>query len=280
MENLITVVIPCYNHALFLGDAIQSIIDQTYQNFECLIINDGSTDNTEEVVTEWISKDSRVHYYKKENGGLSSARNYGINLSASEYIVTLDADDKYEKTFLEKGIAILLKNNAIGIVSSWGIRFSENNQYGIFKPRGKRLNDFLFRNEAIGTSMFRKKCWIEVGGYDETMKLGYEDWEFYISVTKLGYGVHIIPEILFYYRQHVVSMRIEAINKYDLEIKKYVFIKHKQLYVEYYPELITNFLAVIDHERSNVAKLRASIEFSVGFLLIKPFRFVKKIIKK
>lgn len=73
--SLISVIVPCYNQAQYLDECLQSVLDQTYQNWECIIVNDGSPDNTEEIALRWTKKDSRFRYLKKENEGLSSARN-------------------------------------------------------------------------------------------------------------------------------------------------------------------------------------------------------------
>jgi glycosyltransferase involved in cell wall biosynthesis len=90
---LISIIVPCFNQGGYLLDTLQSVFNQTYTNWECIIINDGSTDDTEEIALEWIKKDIRFLYIKKENGGLSSARNYGIKAARGGFILFLDSDD-------------------------------------------------------------------------------------------------------------------------------------------------------------------------------------------
>ncbi len=272
----VSVIIPCYNQAQFLSEALQSVLNQSYGNWECIIINDGSLDNTEEVAAQWLIKDSRFKYIKKANGGLSSARNEGISNARGNYIVTLDSDDKYETTFIEKATFILNNKSEIGVVSSWGIRFFKNKYYDIFKPIGGTIDNFLFFNASIGTAMFRKNCWEECGGYDEEMLNGYEDWEFYIRVAKNGWLTEIIEEPLFYYRQHKSSMRVKALNIYDKEIRSYIFKKHKDLYIKNYDQTIENLLTSIDLNKKNELKRINSIDFKLGKLILKPFRFIKK----
>lgn len=271
----VSIIIPCFNQAQYLEDALQSVLDQTHQNWECIIVNDGSFDDTEVVAKHICEKDSRFIYFFKENGGLSSARNFGIKVAKGEFILTLDADDKYESTFIEKALAVMVTNNKIGVVSSWGIRFDEKQQYGVFKPTGKSLNDFLFSSAAIGTSLFRKVCWEDVGGYDENMKKGYEDWEFYIRVCQLNWNVHIIEEILFFYRQHTVSMRIEALNNYDKEIRKYIFLKHKNLYINNFDNLLEYFFYRIEREEFERVKNTQRLEFRIGENILRPLRWIK-----
>ncbi|MEY3500623.1 MAG: hypothetical protein RL308_2292 [Bacteroidota bacterium] len=280
MNELVSVVIPCYNQAKYLPEALQSIENQTHQSWECIIVNDGSPDETDKVAAEWCAKDSRFNYLYQNNGGLSNARNNGIKQAKGKYILTLDSDDKFEPTFIEKAIKILESNDEIGVVSSWGVRFLENKHFEEFRPRGKSLDDFLFANAAIGTSLFRKKCWEQVGGYDEKMKSGYEDWEFYIRVCQQGWNVHIIEEILFFYRQHQVSMRTVALKKHDKEIRKYIFIKHAILYKEHYEVLIEYFLNAVELEKKQNIKIQNKIDYKLGRAILRPFRSIKTLVKK
>lgn len=280
MKELVSVVVPCYNQAQYLSEALASVLEQTYDEWECIIVNDGSPDNTETIAKDWCKKDNRFKYFYKENGGLSSARNYGINNSIGAYILTLDSDDKFEKTFLTKAVAILDSNENVGIVSCWGYRFVGNAILNLFKPKGKSLDDFLFNNAAIGNSLFRKKCWIEVGGFDETMKKGYEDWEFYIRVSRNGWQTVIIEEPLFFYRQHKTSMRIDALQNYDKEIRLYIFKKHKEVYQLNYEKMVAFFLETIELHRKNELKRISSIDYRLGHFILKPLRFFKQLIKK
>lgn len=276
----VSIIVPCFNQAQYLPEALQSVLDQTYENWECIIVNDGSPDNTKEVAQEWVSKDARFIYLFKENGGLSSARNAGIAIAKGEFILSLDSDDKYHPTFLEKGVAILISNTTIGVVSSWGIRFIEDKQFGEFRPNGGSIKDFLFSNAAIGTSLFRKECWEKVEGYDEKMKFGYEDWEFYIRVCKLGWTVHIIKGILFYYRQHAISMRTIALKSHDFEIKGYIFLKHKELYVANYEDFLIHFLQSVESQKKEVMHVKSKIDSRLGAAILKPFRIVKTFLSK
>src|SRR6478609_2698254 len=97
----ISVIVPCYNQASFLPAAVLSVINQSCSNWECIIINDGSTDDTELVARECVKKDSRITLHNKRNGGLSSARNYGINVAKGEYLLFLDSDDIIYPDYLE-----------------------------------------------------------------------------------------------------------------------------------------------------------------------------------
>ena len=275
----VSVIIPCYKQASFLSEALQSVVNQTHENWECFIVDDGSPDNTKEVAEKWCTKDSRIHYLNQQNGGLSSARNFGIQYANSDFILTLDADDKYEKTFIEKALKIFDENATIGVVSSWVVRFKDDKEIAIIRPNGKTIEDFLFQNACNGTALFRKKCWLEVGGYDENMKKGYEDWDFYIRVCSVGWQVYVIPEPLFFYRQHTFSMRLDAYANHDVAIKKYLYSKHKELYLKHYDKMIAHFLYTIDLEKRNVLKTKNKIDYKLGSYILKPLRIIKSIIK-
>lgn len=279
LNNLVSIVVPCYNQAQYLDESLQSLYDQTHTNWECIIVNDGSTDNTETIAQKWNIKDSRFIYLHKENGGVSSARNLGIEKAKGEFIVTLDADDKYGATFIEKGLSVLVNNYKVGIVSSWGMYFIKDKPLQEFRSTAKSITDLLFHNGANGSSLFRKECWEQTGGYDESTKNGYEDWEFYIRVCALGWGVHIIEETLFFYRQHIISRRKEA-DKADKENMKYIFLKNKDIYISYYEDLINQLLVNVDIEKNESNKFRNSIEYKMGANILKPFRNIRRFLKK
>jgi len=271
----VSIIVPCYNQAQYLDEALQSVLHQTHTDWECFIINDGSQDHTEEVAKEWEAKDPRFIYVFQENGGVSSARNLGITTATADFILTLDADDKYESTFLEKAIAILLHNPEIGIVSSWGRYFTKEKQLQVFQTKASSITDFLFCNGVNnGSNLFRKACWEQVDGYDENPENGYEDWEFYLRVCALGWKVHIIEEVLFYYRQNNNS-RSAGINKKHRETQKYLFLKNKDIYCAHYETLMDQFLKVSDLEKAEINKFRNTIDYKLGAAILKPLRKMK-----
>ena len=101
MESLISVIIPVYNTESYVRVCLESLVEQTYTNFEVIMIDDGSTDNSGEICQEYTERDSRFHYYRKENGGVSSARNLGIEYSRGNYLTFVDSDDWVEEDYLE-----------------------------------------------------------------------------------------------------------------------------------------------------------------------------------
>lgn len=282
MKSFVSIVIPCYNQAQYLEEALQCVSDQTHPNWECIIVNDGSVDATEAVAQNWVAKDARFVYVYKKNGGVSRARNYGIKNAKAAFILTLDADDKYEATFLEKALTVLLNNAEIGIVSSWGKRYSTNDKpLQEFKSEAQSVSDFLFGNGLhMGSSFFRRECWEKSGGYDDDPRNGYEDWEFYLGVCKLGWKVHIIEEFLFFYRQYTGASRRTTMNQQYKDNMAYIYIKHKDLYLSHYEDFVNHFLDTIVSEKREYVKIKNKPEYKIGFTILKPLRFFKAILKK
>jgi glycosyltransferase involved in cell wall biosynthesis len=233
MNPLVSIIVPCYKQANFLKDSLQSVLGQTFPHWECIIVNDGSPDDTAIVAKQWCDNDARFHYLERENGGLSSARNAGITLSKGVYILPLDADDILDPNYLLKTVPELEQNPTLGIVSCYTRFFKTvvRDSFYELKPQGDRTIYLLYVNQLVATSLFRKECWLVVGGYDESMNRGFEDWEFWLRTTKQGWGFKIIPEFLFYYRKAQKSMLTQTINVHAEEVKRYIFTKHKDLYI-------------------------------------------------
>jgi len=241
LNPLISVIIPCYNQAQYLDECLQSVLDQTYQNWECIIVNDGSPDHTEEVANKWLEKDPRFRYIDKENGGLSSARNAGIAIAEGEWILPLDADDRIGNLYLE--LASLEFNKDYSIIYSEA-EFFEGKK-GRWNLCEFSVNEMAKQNCIFCSAFFRKSSWEKVRGYDINLIYGLEDWEFWISIIrKVSTNVYKIPEICFYYRVKNVSM-IKNLNtdkrKFALD---YISIKH----VDFFVSEMGNFIELLDYK--------------------------------
>lgn len=214
-KNIVSVIIPVYNQSQWLPDAVNSALNQTVP-CEIIIVNDGSTDNTDEVAKQfYVDK-----YIVKENGGLSSARNAGIKEATGEWILTLDSDDKIAPDFIEK---CLKYKDEYDIIGTGQQEFGDSDNKHLFKTN-PTFTDFIQNNQINCCSLFRKEIWETIGGYDEEMRLGYEDWDFWLRATKAGYKVATIPEYLFFYRKHGESMVSTAIKHHN-ELMQYMLSK-------------------------------------------------------
>lgn len=214
----VSIVIPCYKQAHYLSDAIQSAINQIYKDIEIIVVNDGSPDNTSDVARKF----KQVKLIEQANAGLSAARNAGIKAATGGWILTLDADDKIDPTFIEKTI------RKADIVSTKVQNFGDSTRKWEPPTLYPKHEDFLRHNQINCCSLFKKDAWAMVGGYDEKMKLGFEDWDFWIRATGAGFNVAVVPEHLFFYRKHGPSMVTEANNNRD-KIKKYMRTKYALL---------------------------------------------------
>lgn len=223
----VSVVIPCYNSHQYLQEAIDSVKRQTFKDYEMLVVNDGSTDP--ETIHTLDKLDPSIKVLTKENGGLAAARNFGINNSSGEVIITLDSDDKFAPDFFKEAIEILNKEKETGIVSSYVQEFGAYSK--LWRTNAYDDFSFLTENRLVACCAFRKRCWEEVGGYDENMRLGYEDWEFWIRITQKSWKVHVIPKPLFFYRKSEGSMLGSQTKPRMSEIIDYMMHKHHDWYL-------------------------------------------------
>ncbi|TCN56392.1 glycosyltransferase family 2 protein [Flavobacterium circumlabens] len=280
MENskLVSIVIPCYNDKAYIEESVNSALNQSYENTEIIIVDDGSDEATKKILSGF--NHVKIKLITQENKGLSAARNAGIANAQGEYILTLDADDFFENSFLEKAVPVLESDRSVGVVGCFTQCFVDKNRI-IFKyrPKGGSIGDFLYGNSAVGNSLFRKQCWLDAGGYDEKMRKGYEDWEFWISVTKRNWKIYIIEEFLFNYRKKENSMLQITNLLHEEENYQYVLNKHKELYIEDFDQTIAFLQKRTLKYKTNEIKRLTSIDYKLGNSILKPFRFLKKIFK-
>lgn len=279
MSLLVSIIVPCYRQAHFLGESLQSVLDQTYMDWECIIVNDGSPDNTAVVAQEWCAKDTRFTYVYQDNAGLSSARNTGIKHSKGEFILPLDSDDILHDDYLSKIVPVLSMNSDLGVVSCYRYFFvnDRSNIIREYKASGSNYRDLMFENMLMPSSLYRKKCWEQVGGYDESMLKGFEDWEFWLNVTKRGWKFQFVEEFLFFYRKAKKSMLVDTI-KYHAELNmEYIFRKHKELYTEHFDNTAEVLFYYIKTHRNGKMEIKNSLEYKIGKLITKPFKIISKL---
>lgn len=221
---LVSVIVPCYNLAAYLPAAIESVRSQTYSNWECIIVNDGSADNTEEVAMEIVKKDDRVKYFKIDNSGLAAARNAAIARAGGEYILPLDADDKIGDDYLRLAVTAMQEKESVKLVYCEAEFFGE-------KTGSWHLPEFNLQTLASGniifcSALFRRSDWEQAGRYDVNMKYAWEDWEFWISMLKNGGEVIRLPYCGFFYRIRNNSM-IRSLTEEQMRVMHaYISRKH------------------------------------------------------
>lgn len=230
---LISIIVSCYNQAPYVDEALNSILNQTYQNWECIIVNDGSTDDTEDIISKWLKKDDRFQYIASTNKGVSNARNIGIEKAVGTFILPLDGDDIFGTQYVELGLSEFNMHPDLKVV------YCEAEKFGI--ETGKwdlpdfSLEKLRFVNMIFCSAIFKKEDWKLIGGYDVKMIHGLEDWEFWIALLKDGGQVKVIDYAGFYYRIKVKSRQTDInsnLNKNEL-MCAYISKKHADFYINH-----------------------------------------------
>lgn len=224
----ISVVIPCYNQGVFLTEAVQSVLDQTYSDFEIVVVDDGSTDFETLSILDRIDH-PLIKVLKTANGGLATARNRGIAASTGAIILPLDADDLIAPTYLEKGVKVFDGDSGAGVVYSMADKFGAVNGLWHLPEYSPRL--IVKENMVFCSAMFHRKLWERVGGYNINMKHGWEDWDFWLSFCELGIRFVRIPEVLFHYRIRENSMTGSMVYGQKFRMMSQLFLNHPRLYM-------------------------------------------------
>ena len=270
-EILVSVIVPCYNQCQFLPDALTSIKHQKFQNWECIIVNDGSTDATREISESWCKADTRFRYIEKANGGLSSARNYGIKNSNGKYILPLDADDIIHANYLNSAIKHFEKFPETKLV------YCEARKFGLLQEKWHlerySYELLLTQNIIFCSSIYRKSDYYTCSsGYDEDMLNGYEDWEFWIQLLEKNDVVYQIPKEFFYYR--IKERSTIFTNEYfEVEKRKYIFVKHINKYLNTLPDPIH----LAQQNKMLNALYKNSYSYKLGYFLLTPVKIILSI---
>lgn len=231
---LVSIIVPCYNQGKYLGEALDSVLAQTYQDWECVIINDGSRDNTEEVAQEYCQRDCRFTYLYQENQGVVAARNNAIRSSHGQYILPLDGDDKIAPTYIEKAVAVIEQNPEVSIVYCDAVRFGARE--GLCLLSEFSVERMLIENCIFCTALYRRSDYDKTIGYNPNMNQGLEDWDFWLSILEQGGTAYKIPEVLFYYRINNTS-RNRSLDNIRIKLIDTIVSNHPQLYFKCYSEI-------------------------------------------
>lgn len=214
-KPLISVIIPCYNYGQYLQEAIESVLNQTFQDFEIIIVNDGSTDPATIKLLKNINC-PKTRVINQKNSKVPTARNNGIREARGKYICCLDADDKLTSTYLEKCLFIM-ELYKLDICSTWLQEFGDSKN--IWHTSDLNISTIRDNNQLTTSSVFTKNIWKKTGGYNIKLNDGYEDWGFWIAIAEKGGRGMTIKEPLFLYRKHGYSLTNSAISKHKYLVK-------------------------------------------------------------
>lgn len=283
MNPLVSIIVPCYNQSQYLTEALESICNQTFTNWECLIVDDGSTDNTAEVAKSFIDKDSRFVYFFKENGGVSSTRNLGLENAKGQYIQFLDCDDALDVTKIELSIKELQLNNNVQIVISNFRMFTDDIKvlsppFCILDSAYFNLEGFLYEwNTSFSLQMqcgFFDAVLFKNIRFPENLS-AQEDWIVWVSLFKTGCKAVFIDEPLAYYRINPNS-RMSTLGIDDNKVKVLESFKSILTYDEYYKftfTLISRIYQSNEKVKKRLKEVRSSNAYQTGLM-------IKKILKK
>ncbi len=253
----VSVIMPCYNDGKYIGQAVASLRAQTYSSIELVIVDDGSDDEKTIHAIQALSFPcvKKIH---TRHMGPAFARNAGIAAAEGAYILPLDADDTIEPAYIEKAVDAIEGNSATGIVYCQAAFFGEKAGRWLLPPYS--LKEMLVGNIIFASALFRKSDWEKVGGYNQDMKYGLEDYDFWLSLLENGAGVYQIQDVLFHYRIKPVSRSSTMQKSMDRiqEAYRQVYLNHKALYAshrELYIEALREraIRQAIDIEKMQVA---------------------------
>ncbi len=229
-KGKVSIIVPCYNQVEYLKEAVESVLAQTYQNWECIIVNDGSKDSTERIGQELAGQDVRIIYLSKINGGLSDARNFGITNSSGEFILPLDCDDKIGSQYLELAVKKFDEDFNIQLIYCEAEFFDALN--GKWKLPDYSYDLLLFQNMIFCSALYRRERYNKTEGYRNNMKFGSEDWDFWLSLLNVNDKVYKIPKTQFFYRQKTDSMLkdLKKNNQRMYLMQNQVYLNHKDIY--------------------------------------------------
>jgi glycosyltransferase involved in cell wall biosynthesis len=199
----ISVLLPCFNDGAWINDALQSVLEQTFQDFEIVVVDDGSTDAATVRKLRTLNI-PQVRLLESVNQGLPAARNHAAAHARGDLFCALDADDRLAPAWFEKGTMLLDSRPDLAFVSHWLDTFGD--ECWTWRPERCDLPALLARNTVNGAALVRRAAFEAVGGYDESMRQGCEDWDFWLRLVEAGHQGAIIPEVLFYYRRRAESM--------------------------------------------------------------------------
>ncbi|OFZ00607.1 MAG: hypothetical protein A3K10_03660 [Bacteroidetes bacterium RIFCSPLOWO2_12_FULL_31_6] len=231
MNALVSIIIPCYNAEKYIAETIASVINQTYSNWELIIVNDGSTDNSIAILNQFLEKEIRIQLINKTNSGVSDTRNKGLEVASGEFVTFLDADDVWHITNLEKKVNFLTSTD-YDVVYSYCQMMDENSNTLDEILKGENdpiVEDFLSLKANYNTApsgvVFKKQVLEKIKGYDTNLS-NNADQDILIQTLAQGFKIDVIQEVLWDYRIHDENMskNVDVLEKDSL----YLFHKCEQ----------------------------------------------------
>jgi glycosyltransferase involved in cell wall biosynthesis len=267
----VSVIIPCFNHGHYIHDAIDSVLNQTFQNFEIIVVNDGSTDPQTNEILKKIQH-PKIKVLHTSNQGLASARNNGIREAQAPIILPLDSDDKIDSSYLRKACDTMKERYDIGIVTCNASFFGAKAGNWILHDYSEKK--ILFENVIFSASFFWRHDWEKVKGYNPNMTSGWEDWDFWLSIISLNRAVFRIPECLFRYRIHSKSMVHRMSDSDKAAMHARLFLNHE----DYFKQHLEAFFDELHHLQNTCN--RSLIDRFINDKFMHPFQTINNLLHR
>jgi len=226
----VSILTPYYNTEELFSETLRSVVSQSLQSWEWVIVDDGSTcSDSVKLLKKLTSTDHRIKVTRQEHSGPSAARNRAFENSRGRYICLLDSDDMIEPTYLEKCMWFLDSNPEFSFCNSHSVVFGD--QEYLWTIGFERNKDVIEANSGPLFSVIRRDAFKEAGGFDASILFGHEDWDFWLAMAKAGHWGYTLPEFLQWYRKRE-NGRFEQImrsEKVDEEFKKVILRKYAGL---------------------------------------------------
>lgn len=230
MKPIVSIIVPCYNQAPYIAETLNSVLASNFEAWECIIMDDGSTDRSEEIIRPFCEKDKRIRYYRQENSGVSRARNHAVEYASGEFLLPLDGDDRIAPSYIRLAVEYMREHPDTRLVYCLAEHFDQLN--GPWLLPEYRYEWLVVENMIFNTSLFRKADFERVGGYNENMKTGFEDWDFFLKLIGPEDKVHRIDKVLFYYRFRR-GTRTDNATETEKELQWQILMNHPEIYKEW-----------------------------------------------
>lgn len=241
------VVITAFDQGELVRQAVSSVLRQSRLPDVVLVVDDGSTDPVSSAVLTEIEESFSVRVLRQANAGVSAARNTGLRSLGTDLAVVLDGDDRLAPSFVERTTAVLEADSDVVAASTW-LRM-HGAATALVRPAGGRVVDFLHRNSCPAAVLLRCEAWERCGGYDEALRDGFEDWDFFLSLLADGGRVEIVPEALVEYRTAPASANLRSMRR-RLDLYGGIIDRHRDLYERHLREVL------LAHEERSIELLR------------------------
>ena len=235
----VSVIIPSYNLGNYLPETLKSVMDQSFEDWECLVVENGSTDGSLSLLNQFCAQDKRIiPVVFTENQGVAAARNRGLELAEGEFILFLDADDLLDQHYMDSAMAAFKLDPTLDLVYGRARRFGTETSWDL--PAFSM--DTMLASNCLYISCFFRRSALVSGDelavtFDPAFKTGYEDWDFWLSFFEhLDHEPHVLrlPSVCFYYRTRPRSRNAGVTDEALMGIRRLLWEKHKALYAKYF----------------------------------------------